>query len=111
MFIEEVLESAEILTEEGERRTVDRDYFEFGYDQSILHHRDDAVLAATFLLAPGDRGRLREIMEANLAWRRERHPPLDSEPSAGSIFKKIEGIGRRAPDRRGGPQGHASAAR
>jgi UDP-N-acetylmuramate dehydrogenase len=94
MFIEEVTESAEILSEEGERKVVDRDYFEFGYDQSILHHRDDAVLAATFRLAPGsDRERLREIMAANLAWRAERHPPLDSEPSAGSIFKKIEGIG------------------
>lgn len=93
MFIEEVVESAEILSEEGERRTVDRDYFEFGYDQSVLHHRDDAVLAATFRLAPGDRAWLHEIMEANLEWRRERHPPLDSEPSAGSIFKKIEGIG------------------
>lgn len=93
MFIEEVVESAEILSEEGERKTVDRDYFEFGYDRSILHHRDDAVLAATFRLAPGDRARLHEIMEANLAWRSERHPPLDTEPSAGSIFKKIEGIG------------------
>ena len=32
-------------------------------------------------------------MSANLQWRAERHPPLDTEPSAGSIFKKIEGIG------------------
>lgn len=32
-------------------------------------------------------------MRANLQWRRQRHPPLDTEPSAGSIFKKIEGIG------------------
>ena len=32
-------------------------------------------------------------MRENLEWRRERHPPLDTEPSAGSIFKKIEGIG------------------
>jgi len=29
----------------------------------------------------------------NLAWRAKRHPPLDTEPSAGSIFKKIEGVG------------------
>ncbi len=36
---------------------------------------------------------MRSVMEANLAWRRARHPPLDTEPSAGSIFKKIEGIG------------------
>lgn len=93
MFIEEVLLEADLLTEEGERRTVGVDYFEFGYDQSILHHRDDVVLSATFQLAPGDRARMRDIMTANLQWRAERHPPLDTEPSAGSIFKKIEGIG------------------
>jgi UDP-N-acetylmuramate dehydrogenase len=93
MFVEEVTHSAEILTEEGERKTVGVDYFEFGYDDSILHHRRDIVLAATFQLHPGDPARLRQIMEENLQWRHERHPPLDIEPSAGSIFKKIAGIG------------------
>lgn len=93
VFIAEVFESAEILSAEGERRTVDRDYFRFGYDDSILHHRDDVVLRATFALAPGQPARMREIMAANLDWRAQRHPPLDTEPSAGSIFRKIEGIG------------------
>ena len=93
MFIAEVTKGAEILTAEGERRTVGVDYFEFGYDTSVLHHRPDVVLAATFQLAPEDPERMRRIVEENLQWRRERHPPLDSEPSAGSIFKKIEGIG------------------
>ncbi len=93
MFIEEVVESAELLTEEGARTTVGVDYFDFGYDYSTLHVKRDLVLSATFRLVPGDRARMHAIMEANLAWRRERHPPLESEPSAGSIFKKIEGIG------------------
>jgi UDP-N-acetylmuramate dehydrogenase len=93
MFIAEVTEAAEILTEEGERRTVDAGYFEFGYDTSILHHRRDVVLSATFRLTPEDPEVLRRIVRENLEWRRERHPPLDTEPSAGSIFKKIEGIG------------------
>jgi len=93
VFLEEVVHSADLLTEEGERTTVGVDYFDFGYDYSILHDRDDVVLAATFQLAPGDPGRMREIMDANLQWRAERHPPLDTEPSVGSIFKKIEGIG------------------
>lgn len=93
MFIAEVTHEAEILTVEGERRTVGVDYFEFGYDQSVLHHRPDVVLTATFQLAPGDPERMRRIVEENLQWRRERHPPLDTEPSAGSIFKKIQGIG------------------
>jgi UDP-N-acetylmuramate dehydrogenase len=93
MFIAEVTESAEILSAEGERRTEGVEYFRFGYDDSILHHRQDIVLAATFRLTPEDPETLRRILEENLQWRRERHPPLDTEPSAGSIFKKIEGIG------------------
>lgn len=93
MFIEEVVLEADLLTADNERRTVGVDYFNFGYDYSILHDRDDVVLSATFQLTPADEARLREIMTANLAWRAERHPPLDTEPSAGSIFKKIEGIG------------------
>ena len=93
MFLEEVVHSADVLTEEGERKTVGVDYFDFGYDYSVLHDRDDVVLGATFQLSPGDRTRMREIMDANLQWRAERHPPLDTEPSVGSIFKKIEGVG------------------
>jgi UDP-N-acetylmuramate dehydrogenase len=93
MFIAEVTREAEILTVEGERRTVGVEYFQFGYDTSILHHRPDVVLTATFALEPADPERMRRVVEENLQWRRERHPPLDTEPSAGSIFKKIEGIG------------------
>ncbi|MES3630987.1 MAG: UDP-N-acetylmuramate dehydrogenase [Longimonas sp.] len=93
MFIEEVVHAADILTEEGERRTVGVDYFDYGYDYSILHDRNDIVLSATFQLAPGSREQMRRIMEENLEWRALRHPPLDTEPSVGSIFKKIEGVG------------------
>ena len=93
LFIEEIIQAAEILTEEGERKTVGVDYFQFGYDDSILHHRRDVVLSASFQLQPGDPGRMRQVMQENLLWRSERHPPLESEPSAGSIFKKIAGIG------------------
>ncbi|MEM6783503.1 MAG: UDP-N-acetylmuramate dehydrogenase [Bacteroidota bacterium] len=93
MFIEEVLLEADLLTEEGERKTVGLDYFEYGYDDSILHHRDDLVLSATFQLAPHDEAAMRDVMAANLDWRQKRHPPLDTEPSAGSIFQKIEGVG------------------
>jgi len=93
LFIAEVTAGADILTAEGERRTVDVSYFQFGYDDSILHHRNDVVLAATFRLTAAPPERLRRVIEENLAWRHERHPPLDTEPSAGSIFKKIAGIG------------------
>lgn len=92
-FVEEVVVGAEIVTAEGERRRVDRDYFRFGYDDSILHHRPDVVLTADFRLEPAPVDALREVVRANLRWRDDRHPDLWLYPSAGSIFQKIEGIG------------------
>jgi UDP-N-acetylmuramate dehydrogenase len=92
-FIEEVLLGAEIFTQEGERRRVDADYFAFGYDDSVLHHRDDIVLSADFRLTPAPLEELRSVMRANLEWRDDRHPDLWLYPSAGSIFQKIEGVG------------------
>lgn len=93
LFIEEITDAAEILTEEGERKRVGVDYFQFAYDDSILHHRRDVVLSASFRLQAGDPDKMRQVMQENLQWRSERHPSLDSEPSAGSIFKKIAGVG------------------
>src|SRR5690606_34076973 len=93
MFIAEVFESCEILSEEGERRTVGADYVNFGYDDSVFHHRRDIVLAATFRLQPGDPATMHRVIQENLSWRGARHPWLQFHPSAGSIFRKIEGVG------------------
>ncbi len=93
MFIAEVTVSAELLSLAGERRTAGVAELAFGYDTSILHHRPDTVLSVTFELVPADPAALRRVVNENLAWRAERHPPLAAEPSAGSIFKKIAGIG------------------
>jgi UDP-N-acetylmuramate dehydrogenase len=93
IFIEEFVESCELLTEEGELRTVGLDYLDFGYDYSVLHVRDDIVLSVTFRLEPTPRETLLEVIRENLRWRDDRHPDLWLYPCAGSIFKKIEGIG------------------
>jgi UDP-N-acetylmuramate dehydrogenase len=93
MFIEEVVEGASLLTEEGEVREVDRGYFRFGYDYSVLHDRRDVVLDVTFRLEPQPREALRDVIRENLQWRDDRHPDLWLYPSAGSIFQKIEGVG------------------
>ncbi len=93
MFIAEVFESCDILSAEGERKTVGADYVRFGYDDSVFHHRADYVLAATFRLAPGQPDVLHRIHQENLSWRGSRHPWLAIHPSAGSIFRKIEGVG------------------
>ena len=93
LFIDEVVDSALILSEEGNLEEVGREYFDFGYDYSILHDRKDIVLTATFRLAPEKKEVLQRIMSENLHWRAERHPDLRELPSAGSIFRKVEGIG------------------
>lgn len=93
MFIAEVFESCEILSEQDERKTVGADYVAFGYDDSVFHHRRDIVLAATFRLTPADPAVLHRIVQENLSWRGGKHPWLDWHPSAGSIFKKMEGLG------------------
>jgi len=36
---------------------------------------------------------MHRIMQENLSWRGSRHPWLQYHPSAGSVFKKIEGVG------------------
>jgi UDP-N-acetylmuramate dehydrogenase len=93
MFIAEVFEACDILSEDGERKTVGADYVRFGYDDSVFHHRRDLVLTATFRLSRGDQAAMHRILQENLSWRGSRHPWLDWHPSAGSIFKKIEGVG------------------
>jgi UDP-N-acetylmuramate dehydrogenase len=47
----------------------------------------------TLRLDPTPESELRHIMRENLKWRDDRHPDLWLYPSAGSIFKKIEGAG------------------
>ncbi len=93
VFLEEVVEQCTLLTAEGDRRTVGADYLDFGYDYSVLHDRPDVVLDVTFLLTPAPEDALRRVVGENLAWRNDRHPDLWLYPSAGSIFKKIDGVG------------------
>ncbi|MBL0170884.1 MAG: UDP-N-acetylmuramate dehydrogenase [Gemmatimonadaceae bacterium] len=93
MFIAERFVSCEILGEDESRRDVGADYVQFGYDESVFHHRRDVVLSARFQLEPRDPADLHRVLQENLSWRGSRHPWLAIHPSAGSIFKKIEGVG------------------
>jgi UDP-N-acetylmuramate dehydrogenase len=106
LFIAEAVESAEILTAEGQRQKVDRDYFEFGYDDSILHHTADMVLSVTFQLQPSPEATIRQQIQQNLAWRAAKQPPLSEFPSCGSVFKKIERVGAGRLIDQAGLKGH-----
>ncbi|HET9946991.1 MAG TPA: UDP-N-acetylmuramate dehydrogenase [Patescibacteria group bacterium] len=93
VFIADILESAVILTEEGEQKKVEKDYFQFGYDESILHSNHAIVLSATFSLKEKKKEEIEKVIEENISWRKEKHPENAVWTSAGSVFKKIEGHG------------------
>lgn len=91
VFLGDLVEEATVL-ERGVARAVDRDWFAFGYDESTLRRRPDAiVLDATLRLAPADPELLRARIRANLAWRRERHPARAATRSAGCVFRNPAG--------------------
>jgi UDP-N-acetylmuramate dehydrogenase len=93
MFIEEVVTAVDLLMPDGSRQTVDRAAMAFGYDISRLHGSGEIALAVEFQLARSEQASLQRILQENLSWRGARHPWLEFHPSAGSIFKKIEGVG------------------
>lgn len=93
MFIAEVVRSVELLLPSGARERVGAEAMRFGYDTSRLHGSGEVALAVEFALERADAFVLHRIMQENLSWRGSRHPWLDVHPSAGSIFKKIEGVG------------------
>lgn len=93
LYIEEIVQSAEILDEHNTVQTVDRSFFNFGYDDSIIHHKNIVVLSVTFQLTPSTKEAIQAQMDANMDWRIAKQPQLWDYPSCGSVFKKIEGVG------------------
>jgi len=106
VFIGDIVEKAEILRitnlpagRQGDelqimnKETVNRNYFNFGYDYSSLHDSQDIVLAVTLRLEKKPKEEILHTIKENLAWRDERHPFEAWKKSAGSVFKKIEGHG------------------
>jgi UDP-N-acetylmuramate dehydrogenase len=110
MFIEEVTANVELLSPSGERLTVPGGEMRFGYDTSRLHGSGEIALAVTFALVPGNPSTMHRVMQENLSWRGSRHPWLEHHPSAGSIFKKIEGVGAGRLIDQCGLKGHTIGA-
>jgi len=93
VFIEDIIENVEILDEENNILNVNKDFFNFGYDYSILHDRNLLVTEVTFRLITKEKDLIQKQIKENLKWRNEKQPQLEQFPSCGSVFKKIEGVG------------------
>ncbi|HEV2339340.1 MAG TPA: UDP-N-acetylmuramate dehydrogenase [Patescibacteria group bacterium] len=93
VYIGDTVAQAKIVKMNGEILHVDKSYFQFSYDWSILHRTRDIVLDVTFALTPENSGVIAKRIAANKQWRDEKHPDNAMKTSAGSIFRKLEGYG------------------
>ncbi|WP_291649816.1 UDP-N-acetylmuramate dehydrogenase [Clostridium sp.] len=87
--IANVIESAEVIDNEGRILTLSKDELELGYRSSVVMKKNYIVLSARFELQNGDEKEIKEAVD-DLTCKRESKQPLEY-PSAGSTFKRPEG--------------------
>ena len=85
----DVLESCEVITREGQVKTLPLEALELGYRHSIIPESGLIVLSAVFRLRKGDPEEILKEMQEYQRRRAEKQP-LD-KASAGSTFKRPEG--------------------
>lgn len=83
--VSRILQSADIVWEDGTRGTYGKEDLAFGYRHSILQERRGIVTEAVFLLQPGDRKEIAAAL-ASFKDRRLRTQPLQMA-CAGSVFR------------------------
>lgn len=85
----DVIESVDILTRDGEFKTIQNADCEFSYRNSIFQTNEDIVMGVKFVLAQGD-GEAIQAKMAELTELRQSKQPLEY-PSCGSVFKRPTG--------------------
>jgi len=88
--INEILDSAVILSEADKIEVADNEYFKFAYRSSKLCSKEDTVLSVRLKLRPEDPSQLAEIVKDRRKFRQERHPV--GIGTAGSVFKNIRSL-------------------
>lgn len=88
--MKDILKEVLVMDKEGRIFTLKTEDLKLGYRTSIVKEKGYIVLAAVLELQPGDRNKIRDLME-DLKQRRAEKQPLDM-PSAGSTFKRPEGF-------------------
>ena len=85
----DIVESAEVIADDGDKVTFSNEELKFGYRKSVLQVRPVAVASVSYKLKPGKKEEIQSRME-ELARERRSKQPLEY-PSAGSTFKRPEG--------------------
>ena len=89
--ISKVLRRAEVVTSEGEVRSLKLIPRDFSYKTSPFQGSGDVICRATFLLRPGDRGEIGARMDEIGLSRESKHE--QDHPSCGCVFKNDRTIG------------------
>lgn len=88
-YVGDCLYEAGLVDREGKVKIVTKDYFEFGYDQSILQKTREIVVWATFKLKKDAPQKLVDRGKMALSYRRQTQP--FGIASSGCFFKNING--------------------
>ncbi|MDR6721659.1 UDP-N-acetylmuramate dehydrogenase [Paenibacillus amylolyticus] len=87
--VDDVVESADVITRDGQRMTMSREDMKLSYRNSIFKDNEYIILEVTFRLQKGDKEAIAAKMK-ELTLLREAKQPLEY-PSCGSVFKRPEG--------------------
>lgn len=88
-YVGDCLQLAELLDNSRKVKTVNRDYFQFAYDFSILQKTKEILLTAAFLLSRAEKTALQERARQTLEYRRQTQP--FGVFSSGCFFKNVNG--------------------
>lgn len=86
-YVGDAVYQAKIITKKNEIKIVPRDYFHFGYDQSILQKTWETVISVVFSLSQGDKNKLWKIANESIYYRKKTQPQGVSSP--GCTFRNI----------------------
>lgn len=86
-YVGDAVYQATILTPKNETNIVDRSYFRFGYDSSVIQKTGDIVLKVVFALTPGQKDDLWKMANESIEYRRASQPQGVKSP--GCTFRNL----------------------
>ena len=85
----DIVEKAEIFTEYGELKTVDREYFDFSYRNSVFKYSNHVILNIHMKFEDSDSEKIKKKINSNMNYRKKNHPSYNNL-TAGCFFKNPE---------------------
>lgn len=86
-YVGDAVYQVTIITPENVVKVVDRSYFRFAYDTSVIQKTGDIVLRVVFALKPQSKEALWKVANGSIAYRKESQPQGTKSP--GCTFRNI----------------------